>query len=301
MKKAELSIQSLRLFAALSEERGLVKAGRRLGMSQSGASHALASLQENLGTTLFVREPVGLRLTETAERLLPHVRDILNALDMMRAETSATAGLHHGSLCVCSIPSVAGTFLPALLREYAHRYPGIDLSLYEGTDAEVATWVQQRIADIGFAALPVEGATGIRIVSDEWLALVPAHGNEHLRSISLKQLARQRFLMSEGGCEPMIRELFTSAKLHIEDAFSVREMATLKAMVAEGIGVSIVPSLAAQGATKGARAVPLCPQRFRDIGLIVSRPDNVSPSVRAWIALVSERFNFKLPTGGGKK
>jgi DNA-binding transcriptional LysR family regulator len=139
MKKTELSIQSLRLFAALSEENGLVKAGRRLGMSQSGASHALASLQENLGTTLFVREPVGLRLTETAERLLPHVRDILNALDMMRAETSATAGLHHGNLCVSSIPSVAGTFLPALLREYAHRYPGIDLSLYEGTDAEVAT------------------------------------------------------------------------------------------------------------------------------------------------------------------
>jgi DNA-binding transcriptional LysR family regulator len=127
------------------------------------------------------------------------------------------------------------------------------------------------------------------------LALVPAHGNEHLQSVSLKQLGRQKFLMSEGGCEPMIRELFTNAKLLIEDAFSVREMATLKAMVAEGIGVSIVPSLAAQGPTKGARAVPLCPQRFRDIGLIVSRPDNVSAPVRAWIALVSETFDFKLP------
>jgi len=293
MNKAELSIQSLRLFAAVSEEKGLVKAGLRLGMSQSGASHALAALQKNLGATLFVRETTGLRFTETAKRLLPHVRDILKSLDSIRSEASATAGLDHGSLCVSSIPSVAGTILPDLLREYGRRYPGVELSLYEGTDAEVVEWVQQRMADVGFAALPVEGATGIRVISDEWLALIPAH-DTHAGSISLKQLIRRRFLMSEGGCEPMIRELFANANLQIKDVLNVREMTTLKAMVAEGIGVSIIPSLAAPQMTKGVRAVSLVPKKCREVGLILKRPDNLSPSLRAWISLVAERLDVDL-------
>jgi DNA-binding transcriptional LysR family regulator len=232
-------------------------------------------------------------LTEAAERLLPHVRDILKSLDTMRSEASATAGLNHGSLCISSIPSVAGTILPELLREYGRRYPGVELSLYEGTDAEVVEWVQQRMADVGFAALPVEGVTGIQIISDEWLALVPAH-DTHVNSISLKQLARRKFLMSEGGCEPMIRKLFAESNLEIRDVFNVREMTTLKAMVAEGIGVSIIPSLAVQQITKGVRAVSLVPKKFREVGLILKRPDSLSPSVRAWISLVAERLDVNL-------
>jgi DNA-binding transcriptional LysR family regulator len=293
MSKTELNIQGLRLFAAVSQEKGLVKAGRRLGMSQSGASHALAALQQNLGATLFVRETTGLCLTETAKRLLPHVLDLLKSLDSIRSEASTKAGLNHGSLCVGSIPSVAATILPDLLREFGRRYPGVELSLYEGTDAEVVEWVQQRMADVGFAALPVEGVIGIRVISDEWLALIPAH-DTHAGSISLKQLTRRKFLMSEGGCEPMIRELFANANLKIKAGFSVREMTTLKAMVAEGMGVSIIPSLAAQQVAKGVRAVSLVPKKFREVGLILKRKDGLSPSVRAWISLVAEMLDVNL-------
>src|SRR5258707_12029198 len=115
MKNIEPSLRALRFLETVAEEHGLVRAAQRLGMSQSGASHALAGLEETLGIRLVARNTGGLRLSEAAVRLLPHVRQILASLDAVRDEVSGLAGLTTGGLRIAAVPRPGGPLLSPLI------------------------------------------------------------------------------------------------------------------------------------------------------------------------------------------
>ena len=255
MNKIEsTSLQAYKLFSVIAEVGKLTKAARRLKMSQSGASHALKALETSLGVELFKRDREGLTLSETGTRLLPRVRNLLRDLDAICEEVSALANLQKGILRIAAVPSFAATVLPQIIRRFGKSYPGIEVSLFEGTDDEVREWVATGVTHIGFAALPVSGVECEEITQDEWLALVPASSFARKHQISLRELSRYKFLMSGGGCEPHIERLFDGAGVHTPAYTPVKQLATIGAMVAEGLGVSVVPSLACRGSINGARA-----------------------------------------------
>jgi DNA-binding transcriptional LysR family regulator len=293
MKNIEPSLKGLRLLAALGAGEGLVRASRRLAVSQSGASHALAALEKTLGAPLVVRRVGGLRLSETGTRMLPHVHQILASLDAIRNAVTGLAGLQQGTLRLAAVPSLAGTIVPRLIREFSTRFPGVEVTLFEGTDNEVADWISNRTTDVGFAALPVPGLHAVEVMRDEWLALVPRTYLKGRTSVSLGTLSRRRFLLSGGGCEVHIRRLFRDLGLDLPPHLSVKQMSTIHAMVAEGLGVSVVPSNAVQEASKRFRTLHLAPRRYRSIGLLLHRDGPRSPALEAWIALVIERLAQK--------
>ena len=107
MKYLEPSLQQLRLLLSVSEHNGLVRAARRMRLSQSAASHALAALEKNLGLALVTRNRGTLKLTETANRLLPHMRQICTCLNAIRTEISAVSGLQTRSLRLAAVLWVA--------------------------------------------------------------------------------------------------------------------------------------------------------------------------------------------------
>lgn len=266
MKNPEPSIQALKLLAAVAAEGGLTTAARRLGLSQSGASHALHSLETSLGGTLFVHDPKGLKLSDAGARVLRHVHSILDALEAVRAEMSGLRQMQKGTLRIAAVPTLAATVVPRLMARYHTLYPGIDVFLLEGTDDEVRDWVLAGTAQVGFAALPVPGLHGTELMQDEWLALVPANEFRGRRTISLAGLSRRPFLMSGGGCEPHIRRLFEDAAIECPSHQTVKQLGTIFTMVAGRLGVSVVPSIAVQTAPRGTRILPLAPRRFRRIG-----------------------------------
>jgi len=290
MKKIEPSIAALRLFSAIAQSGKLTRAARRLHISQSGASHALSVLEAQLGASLFLRNHEGLELSEAGRRLLPYVQGVLSNLEAVREELSALANLQSGTLHLASVPSLAATILPPLIREFSRRYPRIEISLFEGTDNEVRDWLISGMAQVGFAALPVEGVQGEEVARDEWLALVPEREFRRKQELGLRELSRQKFFMSGGGCEWHIQQLFAGAGLAVPEHLMVRQLATIQAMVAENLGASLVPSLSVLHPLKGSRALPLKPRRFRRIGLLRSPNAARTPAAEAWIALTKAQI-----------
>jgi len=288
MKDFEPSWQVLHLLAAMSDEQGLVRAAQRIGMSQSAASHAIAKLQRTLGAALVSRDRGGLRLSEAGMRLMPHVNQALRSLDAMREEISQLAGVQNGVLRIAAVPSLAGSWVPRIVRKFHTRFPGVEVSLFEGTDNEVADWVVTRVAHAGFAALPVKGLATTEVTRDEWMAVLPK-SDEALR-VSLKTLAKRKFLLSGGGCEAHICRLFNEAGLDLpESRLLIKQMSTIEAMVSEGLGVSLVPATALAGSKK-VRLVSLTPRRYRSIGLLLPTELKHSAMVTAWTVCVREHF-----------
>jgi DNA-binding transcriptional LysR family regulator len=293
MKSFEPSLKQLRLLLAVSEHKGLVRAARRMKLSQSAASHALAALEKSTGVALVTRNRGTLQLTETGNRLLPHVRQICVSITSIRTEISGLSGLQTGSLRMAAVPSLASAILPPLMGEFSSRFPGVEVSLFEGTDPEVVEWVRTHAADVGYSTLPVSDVVDSQDLShDEWVALLPA-SFRHRRSVTLKSLSQQRFLMPGGGCQPYVCDLFRAANLDPQTAVSVKEMSTIHAMVAQRLGVSILPSLAVQKGYRGVRAVPLSPRQPRRFGQLLARDAVLSPALNAWSTIVRNAFQSK--------
>jgi DNA-binding transcriptional LysR family regulator len=289
MKYFEPSISSLRLVAMVMRLGKLTSAADELHMSQSAASHALKSLESQLGSQLFRRERDGLRLTEAGQRLRPQIEAALSSIDMIRAEAAGLQTLETGNLRIAAVSSLLGTILPSILREYANRYPGVELAIFEGTDDEVHGWIRSGVAHIGFAALPVDGVESEEIARDEWLALVPGKAYPGKTSMTLLELARQKFLMSGGGCELDILRMFASAGVALTQPMMVKQMPTILAMVAEELGVSLIPRLSLASGW-ACRALPLKPRQFRHIGMIRSTGYAPTHAAEAWLSLVRARM-----------
>jgi DNA-binding transcriptional LysR family regulator len=293
VKCFEPSLRQLRLLLAVSEHKGLVRAARRMKLSQSAASHALAALEKSVAVTLVTRNRGTLQLTETGNRLLPHVRQICASITSIRTEISGVSDLQTGSLRMAAVPSLASAILPPLMGEFSSRFPGVEVSLFEGTDPEVVEWIRTHAADVGYSTLPVpDVVTSQDLSHDEWVALLPVSFRQR-RSITLKLLSQQRFLMPGGGCEPYVCDLFRDANLDPQTAISVKEMSTIHAMVAERLGVSILPSLAVQKGYHGVRAVPLSPRQPRRFGQLLARDAILSPALNVWSTIVHNAFQAK--------
>jgi DNA-binding transcriptional LysR family regulator len=286
MQTLEPAIRSLRLLHAIADGYGLVQAAAKIGMSQSAASHAISALERSLGVQLFARNDVQLRLSWMGEKILPYVRQILGSLDSIAEQIVSESGGQSGSLRIAVVPSVASSIIPPLLREFSKLYPGIDVALLEGTDNEVAEWVRQKMSHCGFAALPVARVNSEPIGRDEWLAIAPANRSEGAKQTNLERLAKNRFLLSGGGCEDHIYRLFAETGVSLTDHLLVRQMDTLQAMVAEGLGVSLVPSLTLTRKPKDIRAMHLVPRRFRTIGILLATDTLPSPALDRWLDLV---------------
>lgn len=205
-----------------------------------------------MAAELFVRDWEGLRLSEPGRKLLPSIEGILDHLDAMRSAVAGLSKLESGN-------------------RRSMRFPGIDASIIEGTDDEVRQWILSGLAHVGFAALPVEGVAEEEIGQDQWLALVPESKFAGKTSVTLQELAAHRFLMSGGGCEPHIQRMFASMDVSVTEHLMVKQMPTIHAMVAEDLGVSLIPALSVSQA-QGSKTLPLRPRRDRKIGIAFTAP-----------------------------
>src|SRR5437899_5715832 len=101
MSDCDVSTASLRVLLAVVEYGGFTEAARRLGISQSGVSQAMRTLEKNLGGVLIDRNRT--ELTELGERVVEHARHVAAHLEAIRQEASAAAGVKTGRLRIGTI------------------------------------------------------------------------------------------------------------------------------------------------------------------------------------------------------
>jgi len=278
-----MNMAQLRAFAGVAEEGSVSDAADQLGLTQSAVSHALASLERELGSQLVVRDRTGCSLTELGIRLLPDATEVLRHADRIAEVAAAETGLRQGQLRIGTIPSASSVLLP-LIAQFKRRYPGISVAVFEGTDGEVSDWIGQRTVEVGVVTGPRPDLETVSLAEDEMLAAVPSgHHLASRESISLRDLAGQPFLLSAGGCEPIIRRLHDQHHVAFAPASRVTDMATLLAMVREGLGVSIIPTLSFGDRRDGITALPLRPPAPRSL-LLAAKDAGLSPAACTFLS-----------------
>ncbi len=274
-----------RLVVAVADASNISRAAEEVGMTQSGASQAIAQLEASLGFAIFTRERRHVGVTALGERVVKEARSMLARLDAIRALADESRGLSGGRIRLASFPSVTSTLLPGLLRDVKRLHPEIEVVVLEGTDLEVEEWLAADTVDLGVVMNPVPGRADAILGQDAWVAVLPANHRlaRYARTcgITLEELADQPFVLATGGCAVNGKSLMEQTGLELSDVqVTVRDWISACLLVREGLGVALIPESALPDELRGLCIVPVTPSLCREFGLVCSQAGKASRATR---------------------
>ncbi|MFD2368312.1 LysR family transcriptional regulator [Pseudoduganella sp. GCM10020061] len=284
-----MTFTQLEIFSLVAELQGFTAAALRLGISQSAVSHAVKSLEKELGVPLIVRHQSSVEVTEVGKRLLTRAREILGLAEAMQQEVAAARGLRQGLVRIGSFgPTSSLKLLPAILHAFRAKYPGVEVQIDEGSDNEVKQWIQDRRVDIGFVVLPNESFDTVPLVEDEMVAIVPAaHPLADKSTVTASDLHALPFIMSDTGCGALVEPAFVKAGLTLRVRYRISQVMTILGMVQAGDGVAVMPELALPGdldcAYPRLKTVAFRPAIRRRVGLGMRDLSRAAPAVQAFV------------------
>lgn len=231
-----MTLSQLQIFSLVAELRGFTSAASRLGISQSAVSHALKSLEQELGVELIRRHQSLVELTDIGQQLLLRARAILGLAATMEQEAADARGMKRGTLRIGSFgPTSSMKLLPAILQHYRAAHPGIEVHIDEGPDRQVLQWLEERRIDIGFVVLPQERFDCFALVEDQMVALIPSqHGLASKDSVSLAELCDDPFILTEAGSAELVSRLFVAARLSPNIRYRSSQLLSTLETVARG-------------------------------------------------------------------
>lgn len=274
---SQLTLKHLRYFEALARHRHFGRAAEASAISQPALSLQVKELEDILGAPLVERSPRQIRLTPLGEDFALRASDVLRSVDELAALARASTGPLSGRLRLGVIPTVAPYLLPGLIRQLARSFPDLVLRPREAvTQKLVGDLIEGRL-DLALVALPVSEPSLAEhpLFDEEFLLVRPAHQAQSPVP-TLEQLGRMPLLLlEEGHC--FRDQAISFCKLPRIPAGEIMEgssLSTLVQMVAAGLGVTLIPAMAAPLETRSAEVavnrLP-APRPSRTIGLIWRR------------------------------
>jgi DNA-binding transcriptional LysR family regulator len=279
----------LRAFIAVAEAGGFGLAARRLHMSQPGVSRAVRAMERELGAELFARGRGTVVLTAFGERALIRARAILRESDAMRHERDGLHGIASGHVRLGSMPSVSSTLLPPLLAHLERRHPALSVTVIDGHDDELLAWVRDGVVDVAVVAGEHADLNLRPLMNDELLAVIPAiHPLAAGETVRASELADEPFILTRAGCERLVLATLQAHGATPKISHEVNEASSILALVGEGLGVSVMPGLAATNPPPTVALRPLKPCAERRLSLAITRTQAPSPAVRALLAAIAD-------------
>ena len=285
-----MDIKKLQLFVDVAETNNFTKSGERMGYTQSGVSHILKSLETEIGFPLFVRNKQGVRLTKSAEIILPLVRALLTRYEVLEQTISDLNGLESGKLAIATYSSISVNWMPPIIRRFQEIYPGIDISLMEGGADDILGWLNDDIADFGFVShRNMESLEWISLCEDPLVAVLPLDYPAPVSGMfPIGDFEGKSFIISAMGTDYDIHNALETSGVRPDMRFSATDDHTIIAMVANKLGISILPQLMLRNYGGQVSSYLLEPYYSRDLGIAVKSRANMSPAAVKFLEITRQ-------------
>ena len=243
-----MEIHQLEYLIAIAEEGSFTRAAERLLIAQPSLSQQIKKLEREVGRPLFDRLPRGVVLTEAGYHLLEHARRAMQEIGDGKRRAAEVGARIAGSLAVGAIPTIAPFLVPAAVKTFLKRWPGVAFTLIEDVTAKLLQGLERGDLDLAIMS-SAEEPRGIHVekVGSEPLFLMVArdHRLAKKRKVAWSDVEQERFLVLQD------MHCLTGQVLQLCDQQAVRpriaargaQLTTIAALVSAGLGVSMVPEM----------------------------------------------------------
>jgi molybdate transport repressor ModE-like protein len=262
-----LDVRRMKVLREVAAQGSFSAAAEALNFTQSAVSQHVAALERETGTQLVERMSRGVRLTEAGAVLVEHADAIIARLESAEEDLAAIAGLRGGRLRLVCFQSAGATVVPRAVATFHERHPEVELSMREAEPDEAAEMLKAGEVDLALvydhpatARMPDLELT--HLMDDCYDALLPeGHDLADRRRLSLSDLSDSPWIVSTGtcGCRQITESCCRDAGFEPRVAFEADETLAAQALVAAGVGVTLLPRMALTALHPGA-----VPRALRD-------------------------------------
>lgn len=283
-------LRLLPVFAAVAETQQVTVAASILRMPQPTVSRALSRLGELIGTPVVQRQGRGIALTAAGRELLPYARAGLDTIAAGIAAVAADEAVGHGDVPIAFQTVLGETVVPALIRRFRERFPGVRFALTQGSRRTCLDALEQGTAAVALVSSPLvsDDVAVIELYSEPMVLVVPRrHRLAGTARVSLAEIADEDLIALKPGygLRDLIEELFAHSGSTPRITFEAEDSHTARGLVSVGLGVTVLPSYLPDADTAQLRIDH--PGAHRVIGA-VARTGAQTPSVAAFLAFLRE-------------
>jgi molybdate transport repressor ModE-like protein len=247
-----LDIRRMKVLREVAARGSFSAAAEALNFTQSAVSQHVAALERETGTQLVERLARGVRLTDAGAVLVEHADAIIARLESAEEDLAAIAGLRGGRLRLVCFQSAGATVVPEAVATFHAQHPGVELSMREAEPEEAAAML--KAGDVDLALLYHHPAMTLmpelevtHLMDDRYDAVLPAdHPLAGRRRLALKDLANESWILStpNNGCRTITSATCREAGFDPRVAFEADDTLACLALVAGGVGVTLMPRMA---------------------------------------------------------
>lgn len=253
--ESDVDIARLTVFREVARLGSFTSAAASLRYTQSAVSRQIAALEQEVAVALFERQARGVRLTEEGRCLLTHAQAVLDRLSTARRDLAALHDGDRGELRIGAFATAEAILVPRAMAAFGSAYPNVELTLSDGlSPAHVA---RLRAGELDLAVLseptvvsgrnPDVARLRLRHLLDEPLliALPTGHRLAARRSVRLDELADEAWIAGSTTFEDTLIGACLRSGFRPTVRYVVQEWTAKLGLVAAGLGVTLVPGLAA--------------------------------------------------------
>jgi LysR family carnitine catabolism transcriptional activator len=294
----DISTRVLRAFIALDDLRSFSLAAERCNVTQSALSQMISKLERDVNLRLVDRDRRHVVLTSDGERFVATARRVMAEFEAVSVDLRDRANLRTGRLVLTAQPSLAAHWLPPIIAAFQARYPGIQIGLFDSVPEKALEQIRQRQADLGLTARG-PGISGLQhrlLFHDRFVVVTPrSHPLATRKSLALKDLAGHRFirLIRTGSIAQHLELALRGVEL-VDSGLEVEQVATLAGLLANELGISVVPVAALPYFDRSrVAAIPLTDARLgRPIYLVWPVAAQLSLAAQSFVEMLDKPPSF---------
>ncbi|MDN3020478.1 LysR family transcriptional regulator [Streptomyces sp. S.PB5] len=292
----DLSTVWLRAFLEVARQGSFTVAARTLGWTQSAVSRQISSLESALGgAPLFDRLPRGVRLTEAGRVLVPHVETVVEALHGAGRELAALREAAGGRLRFGAFATADAALVPHALAAFRALHPRVRLSREEGFTPVLLDRLTAGHLDLAVVSTtgraPLEAYELRHLLDESLYVAVPAgHPLAGGDPVPLGRLADAEWISGSARPEGTLLDAALRQGFRPRVAHVVAEWTAKQGYVAAGLGVALVPALAAASVRPDVALVPVLDEGApaRAVYAATVRGRAAVPAVEAFVGALRE-------------
>jgi LysR family nitrogen assimilation transcriptional regulator len=249
-----MNLRRLKYFVKVVDVGSLTQAADLLHIAQPALSQQIATLEGEVRRQLLVRTKRGVTPTEAGQALYRHAQAILRQCDQALLEMAAVSQGVSGQASVGLAPGTAATTLALpLLRRMRALHPGVVLYLNENYGTTLSELIMNGRMDLAvlYGNRPVHGLTFLPLLDEELFLVGPSAASGPVRLVELREV--ELFLPRPYNIvRKLVDEHFARAGMTARVVAEIESAVTLKAVIADGFGATILPaSMAREMAVPG--------------------------------------------------
>ena len=245
-----MNLNQLHYFSRLAETQHYTKAAEELDISQPSLSHAISSLEKELGTRLFEKQGRNVVLTKYGAIFQEYVDESLKVLETGVKKVRSLTGQTEGLVELAYIYTLGSEFVPRIVSDFIRTHEELKVRFHftVGNTSEVIQGIKEERFDIGFCSM-AERESGIQFTPvgmENLVVVVPkGHPLSYEKAVDLEQAAAypQIFYTSNSGLRPVVDRMFEQVKVRPQIAYEIEEDGSMAGLVAQNFGIAVMPEI----------------------------------------------------------